>query len=78
MGELSGFSKIAEKTHFRGYRSRFLDPEGFHHLEDVHYSLSFTALNGCGYSTEHSRTTDCVTTREREREREIDMVALRS
>ena len=45
----------------RAHGSRFLHPEGDHHLEDVHYSLRLAPLNGGGYGTEHARAAHRVT-----------------
>ena len=41
--------------------SRFLHPEGLHHLEGVHYSLHLAPLNGGGYGTEHARAAHRIT-----------------
>ena len=47
------------------YHSRncswFLDPESLHHLEDIHHTLCFTALNCSACGTEYSRTSHSVT-----------------
>ena len=48
-------------THHSAHGSRFLHPEGLHHLEDVHYSLRLAPLNGGGYGTEHARAAHRVT-----------------
>ena len=48
-------------THCSVHGSRFLHPEGLHHLEDVHYSLRLAPLNGGGYGTEHARAAHRVT-----------------
>ena len=48
-------------TYCSAHSSRFLHPEGLHHLEDVHYSLRLAPLNGGGYGTEHARAAHRVT-----------------
>ena len=48
-------------AHHSAHGSRFLHPEGLHHLEDVHYSLRLAPLNGGGYGTEHARAAHRVT-----------------
>ena len=48
-------------TYCIAHGSRFLHPEGLHHLEDVHYSLHLAPLNGGGYGTEHARAAHRVT-----------------
>ena len=48
-------------TYCIAHGSRFLHPEGLHHLEDVHYSLHIAPLNGGGYGTEHARAAHRVT-----------------
>ena len=53
-------------THHIEDGSRFLYPESFHHLENVHHSLCLAALNGGCYGTEHPRATHCVTVVEEE------------
>ena len=48
------------------YAAWFLDAESLHHLKHIHNTLSLAALNHIHQSAEHSRTTHCVTERERE------------
>ena len=43
------------------HSSWFLYPEGLHHLEDIHHSLSLAPLNGSGYGREHATAAHCVT-----------------
>ena len=49
------------KTHYSAHSSRFLHPQGLHHLEHIHHSLRLASLNGGGYGTEHATAADCVT-----------------
>ena len=48
-------------THHSAHGSRFLHPEGLHHLEHIHHSLCLAPLNGGGYGTEHARAAHRVT-----------------
>ena len=57
-------------TYHSADSSRFLDPEGLHHLKHIHHSLSLAALNGGGYGTEHARAAHCVTVEGIGRERQ--------
>ena len=43
------------------HSSRFLSPEGLHHLENIYHSLCLAPLNGGGYGTEHATATHHVT-----------------
>ena len=52
---------MSKLAHHSAHGSRFLHPEGLHHLEDVHYSLRLAPLNGGGYGTEHARAAHRVT-----------------
>ena len=55
---------LASKTHHSAHSSRFLHPQGLHHLEHIHHFLRRAPLNGGGYGTEHATAADCVTTGE--------------
>ena len=57
---LRGKGKHAHSYH-SVHSSRFLYPEGLHHLEDIHHSLSLAPLNGSDYGTEHATAAHCVT-----------------
>ena len=49
-------------THHSAHSSRFLHPEGLHHLEHIHHSFCLAPLNGGGYGTEHTTAAHHVTT----------------
>ena len=48
-------------AHHSAHSSRFLSPEGLHHLEHIHHSLCLALLNDGGYGTEHATATHHVT-----------------
>ena len=57
----SFYQHVATTTHHCQNGSWFLDPQCFHHLEYVHYSLGLAALDGGGNGTEHTRAANCIT-----------------
>ena len=55
------YTECKHISYHSAHSSRFLCPEGLHHLEDIHHSLSLAPLNGSGYGTEHATAAHCVT-----------------